>query len=176
MSKETFKFDPQHSSINFTARHLMVAKVHGNFPAWSGTISFDPENPAGSSTEVSIDAASIDTKEGDRDKHLRSPDFLDVENHPHIKFKSTKVEKKGDGEYVLSGDLTIRGTTKPVKLNVEYLGRVKDPWGGERMGFSATTSINRKDWGLNWNVALEAGGLLVSEKVDISIEVEAIKG
>jgi polyisoprenoid-binding protein YceI len=174
MAKETWKFDSQHSSINFSARHLMVAKVHGHFPSWSGTLTFDPESMTGE-TEVTIDAASIDTKEPDRDKHLKSPDFLDVEKHPHIKFKSTRVEKKGKDDYALTGELTIRETTLPVTLEVEYAGRVKDPWGGERVGFSAKTSLNRKDFGLTWNVALEAGGLLVGDKVDISIEIEAIK-
>lgn len=174
MAKQTWKFDPQHSSINFSARHLMVAKVHGGFPTWSGTLEFDPDTMTGSA-DVSIDAASIETKEPDRDTHLKSADFLDVANHPKITFKSTKVEKKGKDEYALSGDLTIRGTTLPVTLDVEYAGTVKDPWGGERVGFSAKTSINRKDYGLVWNVALEAGGFLVGDKVDISIEVEAIK-
>ncbi len=175
MAKETWKFDPSHSNVGFSARHLMVAKVRGHFSSWNGTLEIDEENPAASHVEVSIDAASIDTKEADRDKHLKSADFLNVDEFPHITFKSTKVERKGKTDLLVSGDLTIHGTTHPVTLDVEYAGRAKDPWGGERAGFSATTSINRKDFGLVWNVALETGGFLVGDKIDIVLEIEAIK-
>ncbi len=175
MAKESWKFDPTHSNVGFSARHLMVAKVRGHFASWSGTLEIDEENPAASKVDVSIDAASIDTKEADRDKHLKSPDFLEVEKFPHITFKSTKVERKSKTDLVVTGDLTIRDTTRSVTLDVEYAGRAKDPWGGERVGFSATTSINRKDYGLVWNVALETGGFLVGDKIDIALEIEAIK-
>ncbi len=166
--------DLSHSSINFWVRHLMVSKVHGRFSAWSGTLKFDPANPSSGEVDIQIDAASIDTREAQRDAHLKSADFLGVETHPHITFKSKSVEKSGD-EYKVAGDLTIAGTSKPVTLDVEYSGFAKDPWGGERIGFSAKTSINRKDFGLTWNQALETGGLLVGEKIDIQIELEAIK-
>jgi polyisoprenoid-binding protein YceI len=175
MAKESWKFDPVHSNVGFSARHLMVAKVRGYFASWSGTLEIDEENPGASKVDVSIDAASIDTKEADRDKHLKSPDFLEVEKFPHITFKSTKVERKSKSDLVVTGDLTIRDTTRSVTLDVEYAGRAKDPWGGERVGFSATTSINRKDYGLVWNVALETGGFLVGDKIDIALEIEAIK-
>jgi polyisoprenoid-binding protein YceI len=175
MAKESWKFDLTHSNVGFSARHLMVAKVRGHFASWSGTLEIDEENPAASKVDVSIDAASIDTKEADRDKHLKSPDFLEVEKFPHITFKSTKVERKSKTDLVVTGDLTIRDTTRSVTLDVEYAGRAKDPWGGERVGFSATTSINRKDYGLVWNVALETGGFLVGDKIDIALEIEAIK-
>lgn len=175
MAKETWKFDPSHSNVGFSVRHLMVAKVRGHFSSWNGTLEVDEENPAASHVEVSIDAGSIDTKEADRDKHLKSADFLNADEFPHITFKSTKVERKGKTDLLVTGDLTIRGTTRPVTLDVEYAGRAKDPWGGERAGFSATTSINRKDFGLEWNVALETGGFLVGDKVDIVLEIEAIK-
>lgn len=175
MAKETWGFDIAHSSVNFWVRHLMVSKVHGRFTKWSGSFEFDEANPAASHVDVQIDAASIDTKEPQRDGHLRSPDFLAVEKHPNITFHSTGVESSSGEGYRLKGDLTIRGVTKPVLLEVEYAGRVKDPWGGERAGFTAKTSINRKDFGLSWNQALEAGGVVVGDKVEISIEVEAVK-
>lgn len=175
MAAEKWNFDLSHSNVGFSVRHMMVSKVHGRFAAWSGSLTFDDTNPAGSVTEVTIEAGSIDTKDAQRDTHLKSPDFLDTEKYPSITFKSTGVEKSSDGELKVKGDLTIHGTTLPITLDVEYSGRAKDPWGGERAGFSAKTSISRKDFGLVWNVALETGGILVGDKVEISIEVEAIK-
>jgi polyisoprenoid-binding protein YceI len=175
MAMEKWDFDLVHSSINFWVRHVMVSKVHGRFTKWSGSIEFDEASPASSHVEVTIDASSIDTKEDQRDTHLRSADFLDVEKYPAITFRSTRVEPSGDNRYRLTGDLTIHGTTKPVVLDVEYAGRAKDPWGGERAGFSAKTSLNRKDYGLTWNLALEAGGFVVGEKLEINLEVEAVK-
>jgi polyisoprenoid-binding protein YceI len=174
MAIEHWNFDLTHSSINFWVRHLMVSKVHGRFKAWSGTLAFDAQDPASSRVEVQIDAPSIFTEEAKRDDHLRSADFLDVEKYPHIVFKSASVQRTDDG-FTVNGNLTIHGVTKPVALAVEYAGRVKDPWGGERIGFSARTSINRKDFGLTWNVMLEAGGVTVADKVEIAIEVEAVK-
>lgn len=168
-------FDLSHSSINFWVRHLMVAKVHGRFGAWSGSLRFDEENPANASVEVQIDAASIDTKEETRDKHLRSADFLDVESHPKLLFKSTKIEKQDASRYRVHGDLTVRGHSEPVVLEVEYQGQVKDPWGNQRVVFSARSSVDRKKYGLNWNQALEAGGVLVGDKVEIDIEVQAVR-
>jgi polyisoprenoid-binding protein YceI len=175
MAIEKWDFDLVHSSINFWVRHLMVSKVHGRFTKWTGFIELDEANPGASRTEVEIDAASIDTKEPQRDGHLRSADFLDVEKYPNITFRSTGVETAGDKRYRVKGDLTIRGVTRPVVLDVEYAGRVKDPWGGERVGFTAKTSIDRKDFGLTWNQTLDAGGVVVGDKVEIDIEIEATK-
>ncbi len=175
MATQKWDLDPVHSSINFSVRHLMVSKVRGHFSSWSGSLEFDPSSPLTAKADIKIDAKSIDTKDAQRDGHLKSADFLETEAHPHITFKSKSVEKKSGDEYKLHGDLTIRGTTLPVTLDVEYSGQAKDPWGGERVGFSAQTSINRKDFGLAWNQALETGGLLVGEKVDIQIELEAVK-
>jgi polyisoprenoid-binding protein YceI len=168
-------FDLSHSSVNFHVRHLMVSKVHGRFTTWTGKLELDDEDLTRSQLEVSIDASSIDTREEKRDAHLRSPDFLDVEKFPAITFKSTQITKTGDDEYKVVGDLTIHGVTRPVTLEVEGGNRVSDPWGGTRTGFSARTSISRKDFGLTWNVALEAGGFLVGDKLDINLEIEAIK-
>jgi polyisoprenoid-binding protein YceI len=174
MALQKWDFDLVHSSINFWVRHLMVSKVHGRFGKWTGLLEFDEEKPANSRIEVHIEAASIDTKEPPRDNHLRSADFLEAEKHPELTFKSTSVEGR-DGRFQVKGDLTIHGVSKPVVLDAEFAGRVKDPWGGERAGFSAHTSISRKDFGLVWNQALEAGGIAVGDKVEINIEVEAIK-
>lgn len=175
MASEKWDLDLVHSSINFWVRHLMVSKVHGRFSIWSGTLRFDPQNPSDGEVDIQIDASSIDTREAQRDAHLRSADFLGVEKHPHITFKSKSVQKESEQEYKVSGELSIVGTSKPVILDVEYSGYAKDPWGGERIGFSAKTSINRKDFGLAWNQALETGGFLVGDKIDIQIEVEAVK-
>jgi polyisoprenoid-binding protein YceI len=175
MSKTEWDFDFTHSSINFHARHLMVSKVHGRFTKWSGTLQLDEQDLTASQLEVTIDASSIDTREEKRDQHLRSADFLEVEKFPTITFKSTSIKNEGDGEYKLVGDLTIHGVTRQVTLEVEGGARVNDPWGGTRTGFSAKTSISRKDFGLTWNVALEAGGFLVGDKLDINLEIEAIK-
>jgi len=175
MTTNTWSFDLSHSSVNFHVRHLMVSKVHGRFSLWSGTLVLDEADLTKSRVEVSIDATSVDTKDEKRDAHLRSADFFEVEKYPALTFKSTAVEKKSDEELVVTGDLTIHGVTKSVKLAVELNGFVKDPWGGTRTGFSAKTSVNRKDFGLHWNAALEAGGVLVGDKIEISLEIEAIK-
>jgi len=175
MSTEPWELDLAHSSVQFHVRHLMVSKVHGRFQAWSGSLMLDPENPARSHVEVVIDAASIDTREPKRDDHLRSADFFDVATFPQLTFKSTAVEANGPGEYTVTGDLTIHGVTRSVVLQVEGGDRVKDPWGGTRTGYSAKTTISRKDFGLTWNVALETGGILVGDKIDIALEIEAIK-
>lgn len=175
MTMSEWEFDLSHSSIEFWVRHLMVAKVRGRFGTWSGTLRFDEDNPANAAVEVQIDAASIDTKEETRDTHLRSADFLDVENHPKLVFKSTKVEKRDAKHYQVHGDLTVRGHSEPIVLDVEYEGRVKDPWGNQRVVFSARTSVDRKKFGLTWNQALEAGGVLVGDKVEIEIEIQAVR-
>ncbi len=176
MAVEKWDFDIVHSSITFWVRHMMVSKVHGRFSKWTGIIEMDEQNVGNSRVEARIDAASIDTNEPQRDAHLRSADFLEAEKHPEIVFRSTGVRSAGDKRFRVEGDLTIRGTTRPVALDVEYAGRMKDPWGGERAGFTTRTSLDRKDFGLTWNQVLEAGGILVGDRVEIDIEVEAVKG
>ena len=170
----TWSFDNAHSSIGFSVRHLMISKVRGHFNQWEGTFDYDESDPTKSKLSVRIDAASIDTREEKRDAHLRSPDFFDVEKFPALTFASTRVERDGD-DFVVSGDLTIHGVTRAVQLKVESLGATKDPWGGYRAGFSASTTINRKDFGLTWNAALETGGVVVGEKIEIAIEIEAVR-
>jgi polyisoprenoid-binding protein YceI len=172
MTKQ-YSFDTSHSNIGFWVRHLVVSKVHGNFTRWSGSMNFDETDPASASVDVTIEAGSIDTREPKRDEHLRSADFFDVANHPELRFRSTKIEQKSLTEFTLHGDLTIRGTTRPVALQVESLGQAKDPWGNTKAGFSARTTINRKDFGLTWNQALETGGVLVGEKIEIELDVQA---
>jgi polyisoprenoid-binding protein YceI len=170
----TWVFDPSHSSVEFVARHLMVTKVRGRFGHVEGTITI-AEDPLQSSVQAKVDAASIESGDPKRDEHLKSADFFAVDQYPTIEFVSTSVRDRGDGHYDLTGDLTVRGVTREVTWDLEYLGSVQDPWGGTRAGFSATTEVNRKDWGLEWNMALEAGGLLVGEKARLNIEIEAIK-
>lgn len=174
MSLTNYTIDAAHSSVGFAVRHMVVSKTRGRFTKFSGTFAFDPENPQASHVAVTIEAASVETHDAQRDGHLKSADFFDAENHKELTFKSKRVEGKG-GDLKVIGDLTIRGTTHEVTLDVEYAGGGKDPWGNERAGFSGKTSINRKDYGLTWNSTLETGGLLVGEKVEIEIDVEAIK-
>jgi polyisoprenoid-binding protein YceI len=154
---------------------MVVAKVRGTFDRFKGTVQFDEQNPTASKVSARIDAKSVNTREEKRDAHLRSPDFFDAEKYPELVFESTKVEKQGGEKYKVTGDLTIHGVTKQVVLEAEYLGGGKDPWGGQRVGFQAHTSIRRKDFGLNWNQALEAGGVLVGDEIEISIDVEGVK-
>ena len=175
MALSTWNIDPSHSAIAFTVRHMVVSKTRGRFTKWSGQLRFDPDDPAASSVEVTIDPASVDTADAQRDAHLRSADFFDVDKFPLATFRSTKVEGRGGDRYQVTGDLTVHGVTKPVVLEVTFEGSGKDPWGGERAGFSASTSIDRRQFGLEWNKALETGGLLVGEKVDLTLEIESIK-
>jgi polyisoprenoid-binding protein YceI len=175
MTLTTWNFDLSHSTIDFWVRHLMVSKVHGRFGQWSGTLELDEDDLTRSRVEVEIDTASIDTQEPKRDAHLRSADFLEVDQHPKMTFKSSRIDRVADDRYAVHGDLTIRGTTRPVTLDVEYSGRVKDPWGGERLGLSAKATILRKDFGLTWNLLLETGGVVVGDKIEIGLEVEAIR-
>lgn len=170
-----FQIDHSHSEIQFSVRHMMVSKVRGVFEKWGGEISLNPANPAATTVDIAIDAASINTKDAQRDGHLRSADFLNVEQFPSIRFKSTKVEVTGDNTARLHGDLTIVGVSKPVTLDVEYHGNAKSPWGTVSYGFSASTKINREDWGLTWNAALETGGWLVGKEIQIDIESELIE-
>jgi polyisoprenoid-binding protein YceI len=171
----TYALDASHSRVGFVARHAMVTKVRGAFNEISGHGYFDAAQPTNSKVELTIQAASIDTRNADRDAHLRSNDFFDMEQYPTITFASTAVEPQGGEEYVVTGDLTIKGVTKPVSVVFEVTGPVVDPWGNTRIGLEGTVVVNRKDWGLNWNAALDAGGVLVSEKVTLEFEVAAVK-
>ena len=169
----TWTIDPSHSEVGFSVRHLMVSKVKGNFETFSGTIVIG-EDPLASSVTAEVDLNSINTRDAQRDGHLRSADFFEVETHPTLTFASTSVRPSGS-DFVVTGDLTIKGTTKSVELALEFNGVHPDPWGGTRAGFSAETEINRKDWGLEWNVILETGGALVGEKIKIQLEIEAVQ-
>ena len=171
----TWKLDPAHTHVEFAVRHLMVSTVKGRFGEVDGTITLDEANPAASSFEARIPVASIDTKEPNRDAHLRSADFFDAENHPYLTFVSRRIEPRGGDEFTAYGDLTIRGVTREVALEGEFAGAGQSPYGFRVAGFSARTKINRRDFGLNWNAALETGGVLVGDEVKISLEVEAIQ-
>jgi polyisoprenoid-binding protein YceI len=171
----TWTIDSSHTRVGFSAKHAMVATVRGQFNEFDGTLSLDGAAPEQSSATVTIKAGSISTGSDDRDNHVRSADFLDVESHPELTFRSTGVRYEGGDDFVMTGDLTIRGTTRPVELKVDLEGLASDPFGNERIGFSGETTISRKDFGLTWNVALEAGGVLVSDKVKITLDVSAIK-
>ena len=174
MTTTNWNIDPAHSSINFSIRHLM-AKVRGRFAKYGGTLRIDDDDLTRSAVEVTIDAASVDTGVADRDTHLRSADFFDVEKFPQLAYRSQRVERIDDTRYRVIGELTIRNLTREVTLTLEYGGRAKDPWGNERMGFVAKASVDRKDFGLGWNQLLEAGGLLVGDRVDIELEVQAVR-
>ena len=170
----TWKFDPMHTSIEFSVRHMMVSRVKGRFGTISGAIDLDESNLINSSLEVEVDTASVDTGLSPRDNDLRSPNFLYVEKYPRMTYKSRRIEPRKDG-YQVIGDLTIRGVTREVVLDADFAGIVTDPYGNVRAGFSAETEIDRKDFGLEWNMALEAGGVLVGDKVKISVEAEAVR-
>ena len=165
--------DAAHTTVGFTARHLMVTKVRGRFEDFTGTVHVT-EDPLASWVEVEISTPSIVTGSEQRDQHLKSPDFLDVETFPAMTFRSTKLEPTGGRSFRLHGDLTIRDVTEPVVLEGEFLGLVGDPWGGTRAGFTASTEIDRERWGMTWNVAMETGGLLVSKKVQLELEVQLV--
>ena len=170
-----YTIDTAHSRVGFVARHAMVTKVRGSFDEFEGSIHIDGEIPEKSSGKVTIQAKSINTRNSQRDDHLRSNDFLDMDNQPEITFVSTGIKQSGDAEFVVTGDLAIRGVTKPVEISFEYTGSATDPFGNERVGLEGSVVINRKDYGVSWNAALEGGGVLVSEKVTLEIEVSAIK-
>lgn len=171
----TWTIDASHSRIGFVARHAMVAKVRGSFNEFEGTAVVDGENLAGSNVNVTIQAASIDTRNEQRDGHLRSGDFLALEEYPTITFASTSVALTDDGDIAITGDLTIKNTTKPVTIPFSFDGVATDPYGNLRAGFEGSVVINRLDWDVTWNVALEAGGVLVSDKVTLEIEISAVK-
>ena len=169
----TWNIDPVHSTAEFTVRHMMISKVRGQFAGPTGTITFDAANPAAASVEASVDASTVDTQVADRNNHLKSADFFDVETYPTITFKSTAVESVNDTHAKVSGDLTIKGVTKPVVLDAEFYGVQSNPQ-SDHAGFYATTVIDREDFGLTWNMALEAGGVLVSKEVTLELSVQAI--
>jgi polyisoprenoid-binding protein YceI len=167
--------DPAHTRIGFSARHAMVTKVRGQFDEFAGSAHVDTDNPANSTVAVTIQAASVTTGQAQRDGHLKTPDFFDIENYPEIRFVSTSIEHEGGNDFQVTGDLTIKDVTKSVTIPLEFQGAVKDPFGNDRIGLEGSVVINRKDWGINWNAALEAGGVLVSEKVTLEFEISAIK-
>jgi polyisoprenoid-binding protein YceI len=171
----TWKIDPAHSSVEFSVRHLMITTVRGRFTGVQGTVVNDSTDPSKSSVEVVIDPATIDTREPQRDAHLRSADFFDVEKFPTLTFRSTGIEGKPGEDFKLKGDLTIHGVTRRVVLDVQSEGQIKDAWGGLRSGFTATTKIKRSDFGLTWNQLLEAGGVTVSDEVKISLDVQVVR-
>lgn len=175
MTTQRWEIDSSHSSIHFSVRHLMIAKVRGQFSKWTGTLQVPGDDLRKAGLTVTIDAASIDTGVADRDAHLRSADFFDVEKHPDITFTAADSTRDGNGRFELRGLLTIKGITQPVTLAVQEAGRVTDPWGNTRAVFSAKGAISRKDFGLTWNQALETGGVMVGDYVEIEIDVEAVK-
>lgn len=167
--------DPSHSSAEFSVRHLMISSTKGRFAIRSATVLHDPADPAATVVEAEVDVASVDTGARQRDDHLRSPDFFDAANHPTMRFRATGIEDLGEGRYRVAGDLTIRGATRPVALDVEKEGEARDPWGNTRAGLVATTSFDRRDFGLTWNQALETGGVLVGDKVKVTLHLEMIR-
>ncbi|EIJ78235.1 YceI family protein [Bacillus methanolicus PB1] len=175
MAKSRWAIDTAHSSVEFSVRHMMIAKVKGSFDNFSATIEADPTDLTTANIEFNVDVASINTRNSDRDAHLRSADFFDAENYPSLTFKSTKIAKKDDDEYEVTGDLTIRGVTRQETFTVTFEGQGKDPWGNEKVGFSAEGKINRSDYGLTWNAALETGGVLIGDQIKISLSIEAAK-
>lgn len=172
----TYTIDPSHSRIGFAGRHMVFTKVRGQFNEFTATVEVPSDKDASQArVTASIKTASVDSGNEQRDGHLRSADFFDAENHPEMTFASTSVRKLADNRYELTGDLTIRGTTKPVTLEATVEGPLQDPWGNERYGVEAKGKVNRKEWGLNWNLALEAGGVLVSEEIEIEVEAAFVR-
>jgi polyisoprenoid-binding protein YceI len=170
----SWQIDTSHTHLQFTVRHMMLAKVRGSFEKFNGAVNLDEANPANTSIDIQIETASVNTRDPQRDTHLRSPDFFNVETFPTMSFKSKKVNVTGDSTAILTGDLTIRDITREVKMDIEFLGKSTSPWGTQNAGFEAKTKILREDWGLTWNVALETGGWLVGKEVEISIELELV--
>jgi len=175
MTKNKWAIDPAHSSVDFSVRHMMIANVKGTFNSFNATIEADPTDLTSATIEFSVETGSVDTRNKDRDAHLVSADFFDVENHQTMTFKATSIEKIDEGEYNVSGDLTLLGVTKQETFAVNFEGQGKDPWGNEKVGFSAEGSVNRSDYGLVWNAALETGGVLVGDKVKINLQIQAAK-
>lgn len=171
----TWTLDAAHTEVGFSVRHLMISTVRGRFGAASGTVIIDEDKPANSKVDINVDVTSIDTRQEQRDAHLRSPDFFDAANHPVMRFVGTRIDGDINGDFKLVGDLTIRGTTREITLDVTAEGRGGDPWGGQRAGFSAKGKVNRGEFGLTWNQVLEAGGVTVSDEVKLSIEAQLVR-
>lgn len=175
MAKSKWAVDASHSSIDFSIRHMMIAKVKGTFHAFEAQIDADPTDLTTAEVFFNVDLGSIDTRNQDRDNHLRSADFFDVETYPSVTFTSTSFTKTGEGEYTVTGDLSLHGVTRPETFTVVFEGAGKDPWGNEKVGFSAHGTINRSDYGLTYNAALETGGVLIGDEIKVSLEIEAMK-
>ena len=175
MRTERWEIDSSHSSVHFSVRHLVIAKVRGTFARWTGTVQVPAGDFSKATVDVTIDASSIDTGVAQRDAHLKSPDFFDVEKYPELRFVGKRVQPRSGRDIEVVGDLTIRGVTREVVLRVEQHGQAKDPWGNVRAAFTAKTSIDRKDFGLTWNQLLESGGVMVGDRVEIEAEIEAVK-
>ena len=175
MEPSTWEIDPAHSFVEFSVRHLMISTVTGRFRSFKATIALDETSIENSRIQAEIDAANIDTGVADRDNHLRSADFFDVANHPKIAFRSTENRDLGEGSGKILGELTIRGVTRPVTLDVTYLGEIRDPWGNRRRGFAAETTLYRKDFGMTWNQVLDTGGVLVGDRVKVTLNIEVVE-
>lgn len=175
MAKSVWNVDASHSALEFSVKHMMIANVRGQFHNFQASIVADPQDLTTAEIEVTVDVNSIDTRDEQREGHLKSADFFDVENYPNLTFKAAQIERKSGDKYTMTGDMTVRGVTKPVSFDVTFEGQGKDPWGNEKAGFSAVATINRKDFGLNWNALLETGGVLVGENVKINVEIEALR-
>lgn len=172
----SWNIDNAHTLVQFAVRHMMLSKVRGQFEKFSGSVDLDEANPGATQVNVQVETASVNTREPQRDAHLKSPDFFDSEKFPVMKFASTRVELTGDSTAKMYGDLTIKDVTREVVLNVEFTGKAKSPWGTTSVGFTGTTKINRKDWNLTWNQVLETGGVLVGDEIEITIELELVQG
>ena len=175
MTAQTWNIDTTHSGVNFSVRHMVIAKVRGRFTRFSGTLTGDASDLTKATLVAEVDADSIDTNMADRDTHLRSPDFFDAATFPKLTFASTRIERAGEGQYKAHGNLSIRGVTKPVVFDLAVHGQAKDPWGNDRVAFTLESAVDRSEFGLRWNQALEAGGVLVGERVQIEIEAEAVR-
>jgi len=171
----SWQIDSAHSQIQFSVRHMMISNVRGRFENFTGVVEFNEQDLTQSKVDVQIEAASVNTREAQRDGHLKSPDFFNADKYPYLTFKSRRIEKTDATHGRVVGDLTIRDVTKEVVLNVEYAGQAKSPWGTTSAGFSATTKINRKDWGLTWNQTLETGGVLVGDEISVNVDLEIVK-
>ncbi|GAB2701013.1 YceI family protein [Paenibacillus thermoaerophilus] len=175
MSKAKWIVDPSHTSVDFSVRHMMIAKVKGTFHKFEADITADPNDLTTADIKFSVDLSSVDTRNSDRDAHLRSADFFDVEKNPHMTFTATRIVRTGDGEYDVTGQLTLHGVTREETFSVTFEGANKDPWGNEKVGFSATGTLKRSDYGLTYNAVLETGGVLIGDEVKVSLEIEAVK-
>jgi polyisoprenoid-binding protein YceI len=175
MTTQTWNIDTTHSGVNFSVRHMVIAKVRGRFTRFAGTLGGDASDLTKAKLVAEVDADSIDTNVADRDAHLRSPDFFDAATFPKLTFSSTRIEHAGAGQYKAHGDLTIRGVTKPVVFDLAFRGQTKDPWGNDRVAFTLEGAVDRSEFGLRWNQALETGGVLVGERVEIEIEAQAVR-